>query len=250
MTGPPLRACVLYPEILNVYADRGNLMVLERRCEWRGIPFELASASFSDRLDSRAHDLFYIGGGQDADQLRCAADLLETKAHALREAAERGAVILGICGGYQLLGSRSWLGDVPVDGVGLLDVRTEREPGPRLIGAALVDVEFGDGDGLLAGFENHAGRTYLGPGAAPLGMVSVGKGNNGKDGTEGARALNVIGTYLHGPLLPKNSWFADWLIRTSLGIEELSPLSDRLEGAAHQMACDIARTASSRPPWR
>ena len=191
-----------------------------------------------------------ISAGDRTRQLRCAADLLGTKADALHEAADRGAVILGICGGYQLLGGPCWLGDVPVEGVGLLDVRTEREPGSRIIGAALVDVGLGGGDGLLAGFENHAGRTYLGPGAAPPRTVSVGKGNNGKDHTEGARVKNVIGTYLHGPLLPKNSWFADWLIRTAAGLEDLDPLSDRFEDAAHHMACDIARTAASRPPWR
>jgi CobQ-like glutamine amidotransferase family enzyme len=241
-----LRVCALYPELMNIYADRGNLLVLERRCRWRGMGFELASSSLDEPLDSDAHDLFYLGGGQDRDQRLCAEDLLETKAEELRRAAARDAVVLGVCGGYQLLGHSYTLGEEQIDGVGLLDVATVREAGPRLIGNVAIEVRLdrqaGDSNGeeggqpaVLAGFENHGGRTYLGERAAALGRVLRGKGNDGRSGLEGARRGNTIGTYLHGPLLPKNAWFADWLIARALSMEpsELTPLDDRLEQQAH-----------------
>jgi CobQ-like glutamine amidotransferase family enzyme len=240
-----LRVCALYPELMNIYADRGNLLVLERRCSWRGIGFELASSSLGEPLDADAHDLFYLGGGQDRDQRLCAEDLVETKRDALRQAADRDAVVLGVCGGYQLLGHSYALGEEQIEGVGLLDVRTVREPGPRLIGNVAIEVRLDDGDGdgggdggepaVLAGFENHGGRTRLGNHAAALGRVLKGKGNDGRSGLEGARRGNTIGTYLHGPLLPKNAWFADWLIARALRIDPgaLAPLDDRLEEQAH-----------------
>jgi lipid II isoglutaminyl synthase (glutamine-hydrolysing) len=236
-----LRVCALYPDLMNIYADRGNLLVLERRCAWRGIRFELASAGLGDSLDGDAHDLFYLGGGQDRDQRLCADDLIQkTKRDALHAAAARGAVILGVCGGYQLLGRSYELGPgEQLPGVELLDVRTVREDGPRLIGNVAIEVALNGGEkGVLAGFENHGGRTYLGSGQAPLGRVLKGYGNDGRSGFEGARSGNVIGTYLHGPLLPENSWFADWLIATALGIDvaELAPLDDALEDEAHRGA--------------
>jgi lipid II isoglutaminyl synthase (glutamine-hydrolysing) len=237
-----LRVCTLYPDLMNIYADRGNLLLLERRCQWRGIGFELLSSSLGDRLDADAADLYYIGGGQDRDQKLCALDLAEVKRDALRQVAERGAVILAVCGGYQLLGHSYQLADEKLPGAGLVDLHTIREDGPRLIGNVAIEVELRPGDRrVLAGFENHGGRTYLGSGARPLGRVLRGHGNNGKDGFEGVRAGNVIGTYLHGPLLPKNVWFADWLIESALALSEpLARLRDELEAAAHTDAVRAA----------
>jgi CobQ-like glutamine amidotransferase family enzyme len=233
-----LRVCALYPDLMNIYADRGNLIVLERRCTWRGIGFELASSGLGERLDPDTHELFYIGGGQDRDQRLCAKDLIENKSEALRAAAARDAVVLGVCGGYQLLGHSYTLGEEEIPGVGLLDVRTVREDGPRLIGNVAIELEQLPGIGserVLAGFENHGGRTHLGPEQPMLGRVLSGHGNDGRSGMEGAVAGNTIGTYLHGPLLPKNAWFADWLIGRALGIglSELAPLEDEVEARTH-----------------
>ena len=230
-----LTVCALYPELMNIYADRGNLLLLERRCRWRQIEFELRASDLGETLDPDAADLFYIGGGQDRDQKRCAYDLVERKRDSLRQAADRGAVILAVCGGYQLLGHSYELPDETLPGLGLLDAKTVREEGPRLIGNVAIEVELRPGRrDVLAGFENHGGRTHLGPDGAPLGRVLKGHGNNGKDGYEGARDRTVIGTYLHGPLLPKNVWLADWLIETALGLADpLAGLDDRLELAAH-----------------
>jgi CobQ-like glutamine amidotransferase family enzyme len=237
-----LRVCALYPDLMNIYADRGNLLLLERRCAWRGIECEIAACGLGERLDPDAHDLFYLGGGQDRDQRLCAADLVELKADALRAAARRGAVVLGVCGGYQLLGHSYVLDREEIAGIGLLDVRTVREDGPRLIGNVAIDVSgwIGEsaGDAVLAGFENHGGRTRLGAGQEPLGRVLRGHGNDGRSGLEGARAGNTFGTYLHGPLLPKNVWFADWLIARALAVapSQLAPLDDALERQAHNDA--------------
>src|SRR5581483_10577555 len=250
-----LRVCALYPDLMNIYADRGNLLVLERRCAWRGIGFELIASGLGEELDGERHDLYYLGGGQDRDQRLCAADLVATKRGALERAAERGAVVLGVCGGYQLLGGSYAVGEERIEGVGLLDVSTVREPGPRLIGNVAIDVAAALGAGartgadrhaggrlILAGFENHGGRTRLGPGQAPLGRVLRGHGNDGHSGVEGAISGNTIGTYLHGPLLPKNVWFADWLIRAALGerAPELTELPDELEAQAHASALHAA----------
>jgi lipid II isoglutaminyl synthase (glutamine-hydrolysing) len=236
--GRALRVCALYPDLMNIYADRGNLLVLERRCAWRGIGFRLSGSGLGEPLDGDAHDIYYIGGGQDRDQLLCAEDLVAGKREALHGAAARGAIVLGVCGGYQLLGTSYTLGEVQLQGVGLLDVRTVREPGPRLIGNAGIEVDLDGAPRVLAGFENHGGRTYLGPDATPLGRVIKGHGNDGRSGFEGVWSGSVIGTYLHGPLLPKNSWFADWLIATALGVnvDALMSLDDALERAAHTSA--------------
>jgi lipid II isoglutaminyl synthase (glutamine-hydrolysing) len=240
-----LRVCALYPDLMNIYADRGNLLVLERRCAWRGIGFRLTPCGLGEPLDGEAHDLLYLGGGQDRDQRLCAEDLLQTKREALHAAAARGAVVLGVCGGYQLLGRSYELGPgEQLPGVGLLDVRTVREDGPRLIGNVAIEVRLDGAESrVLAGFENHGGRTRLGVGQDPLGRVLRGYGNDGRSGFEGARSGGVIGTYLHGPLLPKNAWFADWLIATALGIgtTELAPLDDALEEQAHRGARLVAR---------
>jgi lipid II isoglutaminyl synthase (glutamine-hydrolysing) len=236
--GRALRVCALYPDLMNIYADRGNLFVLERRCAWRGIGFQLSASGLGEPLEGDAHDIYYLGGGQDRDQLLCAEDLLACKREALHTAAARGAVVLGVCGGYQLLGESYTLGDARLEGVGLLDVRTVREPGPRLIGNVAIEVDMDGPEGearILAGFENHGGRTYLGGTARPLGRVLKGHGNDGRSGLEGTRAGNVIGTYLHGPLLPKNIWFADWLIAMALSVNlgTLPPLDDALESETH-----------------
>jgi CobQ-like glutamine amidotransferase family enzyme len=232
----------LYPDLMNIYADRGNLLLLERRCRWRGIGFSLRASGLGEALDPECADLYYIGGGQDRDQRLCALDLAEIKRDALHAVAARGGAILAVCGGYQLLGHSYQLGDETLPGVGLVDLRTVREDGPRLIGNVAIEVELDPGrPRVLAGFENHGGRTHVGPGSNPLGRVLRGHGNNGRDGYEGIRAGNVIGTYLHGPLLPKNAWFADWLIAAAMGVQSpLSPLDDELEAAAHADARQAA----------
>jgi lipid II isoglutaminyl synthase (glutamine-hydrolysing) len=243
-----LRVCALYPDLMNIYADRGNLLVLERRCRWRGIGFSVTASGLGERLDPDGADLYYLGGGQDRDQKLCALDLAEVKRDALHAAAARGAVILAVCGGYQLLGHSYQLGAETLPGVGLIDLVTVRSDGPRLIGNVAIEVELEPGmKRVLAGFENHGGRTRLGPDASPLGRVLKGHGNNGEDGYEGVRRGSVIGTYLHGPLLPKNAWFADWLIEAALAPREtngsivpLDPLDDRLEDAAHADARQAA----------
>jgi CobQ-like glutamine amidotransferase family enzyme len=233
---PALRVCSLYPELMNIYADRGNIAVLRARCEWRGLGFELAGASLGDPVDPGAHDLFYMGGGQDRDQVAVAHDMAATKRHALHAAAARGAVVLAVCGGYQLLGHSYQLGGDQLPGVGLVDLRTVREPGPRLIGNCAIEADLGTGPRVIAGFENHGGRTYLGAGERALGRVLAGHGNNGRDGFEGVHRGNVIGTYLHGPLLPKNVWLADRLIELALRVQ-LEPLpDDELERGAHASA--------------
>jgi len=227
-----LRVCALYPDLMNIYADRGNLLVLERRCRWRGIGFSVTAAGLGEPIDPDAHDLFYLGGGQDRDQVLCAQDLVDTKRDALHAAAGAGKIVLGVCGGYQLLGRAYQLGSERIPGIGLVDLETVREGGPRLIGNVAIEV---DGR-VLAGFENHGGRTRLGAGERPLGRVLAGHGNDGRSGFEGVRRGNVIGTYLHGPLLPKNAWFADWLIAKGTGMEQLPKLDDTLEDAAHAAA--------------
>jgi CobQ-like glutamine amidotransferase family enzyme len=246
--------CALYPELMNIYADRGNLLMLERRCTWRDIGFDVHASTLGDELDPDGADLFYIGGGQDRDQRLVAFDLQE-KRDALHAAADRGAVILAVCGGYQLLGHSYELGEDELQGsrtlpegsrtlpgVGLIDIRTVRTDGPRLIGNIAIEVELEPGSRrILAGFENHGGRTHLGASAQPLGRVVRGHGNNGRDQLEGVRRGTVIGTYMHGPLLPKNAWFADWLIASALGRSQPLPeLHDELERAAHAEASRAA----------
>jgi hypothetical protein len=233
--------CSLYPDLMNIYADRGNMLMLERRCAWRGIGFRIDAAGLGDAVDPEAHDLFYVGGGQDRDQALCARDLATVKREALHAAAGAGKVVLAVCGGYQLLGHSYQLGDEELPGVGLVDLHTVREPGPRLIGNVAIEVDLDGEPAVLAGFENHGGRTYLGAGAQPLGRLLHGHGNNDRDGFEGVRRDNVIGTYLHGPLLPKNAHFADWLIATALRLDGLDPLDDALEDQAHGEALAAAR---------
>jgi lipid II isoglutaminyl synthase (glutamine-hydrolysing) len=236
-----LRVLSLYPEQMNIYADRGNILFLQRRCEWRGIGFEWRGAGPGETVDPGAHDLFYIGGGQDRDQRAVAADMVDTKRATLAAAVEDGAALLAVCGGYQLLGESYQLGEETLPGLGLADLRTVREEGPRLIGNVAIETGLGGEKRLLAGFENHGGRTYLGPAARPLGRVVKGHGNNGGDGFEGVWEHNMVGTYLHGPLLPKNAWLADHLIELALERRygtrpTLDPLPDALESAAELSA--------------
>jgi len=247
MSAAEVRLLALYPEQMNIYADRGNMIFLQRRTEWRGIPFRFTAAGPGDGFDAAAHDLIYIGGGQDRDQILVAEDMLQTKRDAIAEAVEDGAALLAVCGGYQLLGHRYEPGDRSIPGLGIADLETVREPEPRLIGNVDIEVNLGDGPRILAGFENHGGRTHLGPTAEPLGSVLNGHGNNGRDGMEGVKRLNMIGTYLHGPLLPKNAWLADRMIATAIERRtgtrpELEPLDDELEGAAHDSALRAAST--------
>ena len=244
---PELRLLALYPEQMNIYADRGNMLFLQRRCEWRGIPFRYAAAGPGDGFEPADHDLIYIGGGQDRDQVLVADDMLRTKRAAISSAVQDGAALLAVCGGYQLLGHRYQLGDESIPGLGIADLETVRTPGPRLIGNVSIEVDLGSGPIVLAGFENHGGRTHLGPHAEPLGRVLHGHGNNDHDGHEGVKRLNLIGTYLHGPLLPKNAWLADHLIALAIerrtgSLPELEPLDDELEAAAHDSALRAAST--------
>ena len=156
---PPLRVCALYPDLMNIYADRGNIQVLRARCVWRGLGFKLSGSTLGEALDARAHDLFYVGGGQDRDQIAVAEDMVATKRDALHAAAERGAVVLAVCGGYQLLGRSYQLGERAVPGIGLVGLETVREQGPRLIGNCAIEADLGGGPETIAGFENHGGRS-------------------------------------------------------------------------------------------
>src|SRR3954465_2700398 len=190
---------------MNIYADRGNLLLLERRGAWRGIGFEVRPVSLGDEVDPTAHDLFYLGGGQDRDQKLCAYDLVERKREALHAAAASGAPVLAVCGGYQLLGHSYELGAEEIPGIGLVDLRTVREDGPRLIGNVAIEAELRglDGPRVLAGFETPGGRTYLGAGEQPLGRVLRGHGNTGASGFEGVLRGSVMGGCLHGLGRPK-----------------------------------------------
>ncbi len=242
----------LYPDYLNIYADRGNIAVLARRAAWRGHELDVRAVGMDDPVRPGEHDLLYVGGGQDREQL-LVAENLAGKAEQVLEAAAGGAAVLAVCGGYQLLG-RGYRGfhgeDMP--GVGLFPLETvagER----RMIGDVLLECELEPGvRRTLAGFENHAGRTHLDPGAQPLGRVVSGFGNDGESGYEGCRVGRAVGTYLHGPLLPRNPWLADWLLAQALAHAtggdppELEPLPDELEARAHAVAAERARSRGGR----
>ena len=238
-----LTICWLYPTTMNIYGDRGNVLALEQRAKWRGIDVTTIGAGIGEPLPEDV-DLFFIGGGQDGEQVAVAHDLQGAKSEAIRRAVDDGAVLLAICGGYQLLGHEYRPHDAaPLPGIGLVDLVTVAGP-ERFIGNVVVESEFG----TLVGFENHSGLTTLGPGVKPLGTVSVGRGNNGIDGFEGVRHRNVVGCYLHGSLLPKNPVLADWLITKALerryGAVTLEPLDDALEHEAHASA--TARAVATR----
>jgi CobQ-like glutamine amidotransferase family enzyme len=246
-----VRLCHLYPAEMNIYADRGNIAVLERRLAWRGHGLEVHEAGIGARIDPGAHDLYYIGGGQDRDQAVVAEDLADVKGEALRAAVDAGASVLAVCGGYQLAGhGYTGLDGSRMPGIGLLDLDT-RAGTTRLIGNLVIECDLGSGPRLLVGFENHAGRTHLGLAARPLGRVVNGHGNNGEDGGEGAVQGRVVGTYLHGPLLPKNPWLADlvlgWALEHRTGeAPHLEPLDDHLEERARAVAIRRARSGLGR----
>jgi CobQ-like glutamine amidotransferase family enzyme len=243
-----IRVGHLYPDRLNIYADRGNIAVLAARAAARGHELDVTAIGLGDAVRPGEVDLFYIGGGQDREQALVAPDLL-AKGPALHEAVNGGASFLAVCGGYQLLGRhyRDRTG-AELQGIGLLPLHTvagER----RMIGDVLLDCTWVGR--TLAGFENHAGRTHLDEGAEPLGRVIAGFGNDGASGDEGCRSGRVYGTYLHGPLLPRNPWFADRLLADAFahatgGDVELEPLADELEAAAHAVSAQRARDRGGR----
>jgi hypothetical protein len=244
MSGPVLRVAHLYPRLMNIYGDRGNIMCLRHRCEARGIGFELTELGLRDRLDPASCDLIFAGGAQDREQRVVVDDLLATKAAAVREAVEADVALLAVCGAYQLFGRyyREASG-AELPGAGVFDLHTENpgEGARRCIGNIVAEWEApGGGTSTIVGFENHGGRTRLGPGARPLARVRSGFGNNGEDGTEGAVYRNAIGTYIHGSLLPKNPALADHVIRLALrrryGDVELAAIDDRAEQRAHAAA--------------
>ena len=246
-----IRVGHLYPDYLNIYADRGNIAVLARRAAWRGHELDVSTVSVGEPVRPGDHDLLYVGGGQDREQALVAEDLA-AKAEGVREAVAGGAALLAVCGGYQLLGRsyRDFHGlDLP--GIGLFPLETvagER----RMIGDVLLECELEAGvRRTLAGFENHAGRTFLDEGAEPLGRVVAGFGNDGESGWEGCRVGRAVGTYLHGPLLPRNPWFADWLLAQALAHRlgmppELEALPDELERQAHAVSAERAHARGGR----
>lgn len=246
MNTPTVRLCHLYPREMNIYADRGNIAVLTARLRRRGLDLELHESGPGDPIPSDGIDLLYLGGGQDRDQLGVATDLPATKSDDMRRMLADGAVGLFVCGGYQLAGhSYRTAASRIVEGIGALDVTTVAGR-DRLIGDIVLRSDLGAAPGQLVGYENHAGRTTLGDGAKPLGRVRRGHGNNGRDRSEGAVANRTIGTYLHGPLLPKNPWLADLLLSWALEHRygrtfDFDPLDDRLESAAHRAAVARAR---------
>jgi lipid II isoglutaminyl synthase (glutamine-hydrolysing) len=247
-----IRVGHLYPEYLNIYADRGNMAVLSRRAALRGHELAIESIGQGDDLRPDAHDLLYIGGGQDREQTLIAPDLA-SKGGAIREAVGAGAALLAVCGGYQLLG-RGYRGrdGLFMPGAELFPHETVAGA-TRMIGDVLLESELDPGEGrTIAGFENHAGRTSLDAGAEPFGRVVYGFGNDGESGYEGCRLGRALGTYLHGPLLPRNPWLADWLLAQALAHSTggdppaLEPLADELETAAHRVAASRARARGGR----
>lgn len=227
---------------MNIYGDRGNILALVERCRRRGIEAEVVELGVGEPLEPGRCDLFFWGGGQDREQVAAAHDLQGAKGEVLRAEIERGVPLLAVCGGYQLLGQFYRPAHEPeLPGLGVFDAWTVAGS-RRMIGNVVVDSpDFGE----LVGFENHSGRTFLGPGACPLGTVRIGYGNNGEDRTEGCRYRNAIGTYLHGPVLPKNPQLADYLIACALALrgrsDHLEPLDDALAWVAHEEAVQRAR---------
>ena len=236
MATKPLVIVHLFPELLNLYGDGGNVICLRRRLEWRGLPVEVQEVGMGDAMDFSRADIVFIGGGADREQMIVKDAMMERKSELSAYVADGGA-LLAVCGGYQFLGHSYAMDDVAVEGLGIVDMETVRGEG-RLIGNAVIQSDICDMP--IVGFENHGGRTTLGAGVNPLGRV-LGKtfGNNGQDGFEGVHQGNLIGTYLHGPLLPKNPQVADWLIARAYERRgdaiELEPLDDAEELAANQV---------------
>ena len=227
----------LYPDLMNIYGDRGNILTLQKRAEWRGLKATVKEIQRGKVQSLDDIDVFFFGGGQDREQALIYDDLKAYKQDRLQDAVDSGAKVLAVCGGYQLLGHYYQTADGErYDGIGMIDVTTQAGK-RRFIGDVVIEAEIpGLSPGTLVGFENHSGRTFLGGKAAPLGKVIRGNGNNGADKTEGVVQGNVIGTYLHGSLLPKNPQLADYLISAALSRRSagaLSPLDDSAELAAH-----------------
>jgi lipid II isoglutaminyl synthase (glutamine-hydrolysing) len=248
-----IRVGHLYPEYLNIYADRGNIAVLSRRAAARGHELAVESVDVGTALEPGAHDLLYVGGGQDREQAMIAPDIA-ARGDTLRAAVDEGTAVLAVCGGYQLLGrgyrarNGSWM-----PGAGLFPHETVAGD-TRMIGDVLLEAVFDEGLGrAIAGFENHAGRTLLDQGATPLGRVVAGYGNDGASGYEGCRVGRALGTYLHGPLLPRNPWLADLLLEWALAHatgsepEPLALLPDEYEHQAHAVAAGRARARGGKP---
>lgn len=255
-----LKICYLYPDLMDTYGDMGNIITIQKRCDWRGIKTEIESVTIGQNLKPNIYDLFFFGGGQDNAQAAVAKDL-KLKAGILKNYIENGSVLLSICGGYQLLQKyfKTQTGEV-IQGISLFDAYTEGS-NDRMIQNLLIETQgtvqeqienVYPADNLpspyLIGFENHSGKTYLGKSAKPLGSTIAGSGNNGQDTTEGVVYKNAFGCYLHGSLLPKNPHFADFLIYKALeknGLDiELEPLDDSIEWQAHNKAIEKTRTSS------
>jgi CobQ-like glutamine amidotransferase family enzyme len=247
-----IRIAHFYPDYLNIYADRGNIAVLRRRAALRGHEVEITPIGLGGDLQPTEHDLLYVGGGQDREQVLVAPDLA-AKGAAIREAVAEGVAALAVCGGYQLLGRGYWGRDgLFMPGAEVFPLETVAGA-TRMIGDVLLETELEPGGRrTIAGFENHGGRTTLDPGAEPLGRVIHGFGNDGESAYEGCRLGRALGTYLHGPLLPRNPWLADWLLAQALAHAtggdppELESLSDSLEQAAHRVASERARARGGR----
>ncbi len=232
-----LKICHMYPDVLNLYGDGGNIRCLTRRLQWRGIGAEVTRMPIGSPASLSGYDLVFIGGGQDFEQQVLLEDLHRGKDREIRAAVEDGLPFLTICGGYQMLGSYYETYDGQrCDFIGALDLYTVGSK-VRMIGNYSFRCGEESGGSVVVGFENHSGKTWLGSGVQPLGKVLSGYGNNGEDGSEGARYKNVFGTYSHGPLLPKNPAFCDHILLTALerkyGAAELAPLDDTAERAAH-----------------
>lgn len=243
----------LYPSVMSQYGDRGNVLTVRKRCEWRGIDVEVDDLEVGDRVDPDRVDLLLVGGGADAHQRAVFEDMLHVKGEAIRQAISEGAAAFAVCAGYQLWGHYyRTAGGEELPGLGIFDAHTvhraaqtgtrldtiTRAGSVRAVGNLVVQWS----KGVLVGFENHGGRTYLHGGSQPLGRILAGGGNNSEDGSEGCMFKNAIGTYLHGPALPKNSVLADHLIAAALsrryGHVVLEPLHDDMEVAAHQRALE------------
>lgn len=232
----PLNIVHLFPELLNLYGDGGNVIALRRRCEWRGIPVQVTEVGMGDAMDFSHADIVFIGGGADREQM-IAKDAIAARKAELRSYVADNGVLLAVCGGYQFLGHRYTMGDESVGGLGIVDMETVRGEG-RLIGNAVIESDIVSMP--VVGFENHGGRTTLGSGVKPLGRVlGTTHGNNGEDGFEGVHQDNLIGTYLHGPLLPKNPQVADYLLARALERRgescDLAPLDDAAEAEANRV---------------
>lgn len=245
MSSRKIRIGYLYGRLMNLYGDRGNILALQRRAEWRDVGVAVTEVGVGDRIKPGEFDIFFFGGGQDQSQDLVSEDLRQKNGQVLKAEVERGVPLLSICGGYQLLGRYYQPKHGPkIPGVGLFDAYTIAG-GKRLVGNIAITINPNlareiKGPNTLIGFENHSGQTYLGVGVEPLGTVITGSGNNGKDGTEGAIYKNAIGCYMHGSLLPKNPHLADWLLGQALQVSGQDPylgkLRDEIELTAHNRA--------------